>query len=80
MLRRALATYGDPTEESLSLLLGLAPGAHGRPLKDRRRLAADRYDVLPDTFRRHYEHKLLWDIAFVLATEASSGTTVCRDD
>lgn len=67
-LREAAASYGGRYGNAAQVLLGLAPGAHGRPLKDRRRLAADLLDVLPDTFRRHHEKAILWDIAFALAT------------
>jgi hypothetical protein len=66
LLTSAISTYGSPTQDVLAVLLGLAPGSHGRPLKDRRRIAADILDVLPDTFRRHYEARLMWDVAFAL--------------
>ena len=70
-LREATKSYGGAHAEAAELLLGLAPGAHGRLLKDRRRLAAYQLGVLPDTFRRHYEAALVWDIAFAVVTHLS---------
>jgi hypothetical protein len=66
VLRDAVSAVGGSSADALELLLGLAVDGHGRPLKDRRRLAADHLDVLPDTFRRHREGELLWDIAFAI--------------
>src|SRR5687767_10883124 len=42
-----------------SALLGLSPGAHGLPLKRRRKAAADALDLSVSTFRRDYEDDLL---------------------
>ncbi len=66
-VRLAVEDLGGPVGDALSVLLGLSPGFHGRPLKDRRRAAADLLDILPDTFRRHYEGELLWDLAVQLS-------------
>ena len=47
----------------MQVLPGLAPGTHGTLLKDRRRQAANLLGLPVETFRRHYEPELLWDIA-----------------
>jgi len=53
----------------MSTLLGLAPGSHGALLKERRRRAADLLDLPVETFRRHYEIDLLWDLAVQVSQE-----------
>jgi hypothetical protein len=55
---------GGPYGRAAALLFGADPTTRGRLLKDRRRIAADELDVLPSTFRRNYEQRLIDDIAF----------------
>jgi hypothetical protein len=60
----ALDALGDgPHGDAARLLFGTATGTRGRPLKDRRRLAADVLDLQPGTFRRNYEPGLVHDVA-----------------
>jgi hypothetical protein len=64
VLKAALAALGDgPQGRAAELLLGAVVDSRGRPLKDRRRLAAGVLDVLPSTFRQNYEDQLLEDVA-----------------
>ena len=66
-LKDACATYEGDWGEAMLCLLGLAPGTHGTHLKVRRRQAADLLEVPVETFRRHHEHQVLWDLAVVVA-------------
>jgi hypothetical protein len=64
VLKAALDALGDgPQGRAAALLLGAVVDTRGRPLKDRRRLAAEVLDVLPSTFRQNYEDQLLEDVA-----------------
>lgn len=64
VIREAVEAIGGPAGEALTIVLGLAPGAAGRKLEERRRAAATLLDVQPDTFRRHWhEATLLFDLA-----------------
>jgi len=65
LLVAATTAMGDgPVGRACRLLLGVNPGSRGRPLKDRRRLAAAELDILPSTFRKNYEDAILDDLAF----------------
>jgi hypothetical protein len=66
LIRRACATYDGDWGDSLTELLGLAAGAHGAALKDRRRRAAGCLRIQPETYRRHYEDEALWDLCIAL--------------
>lgn len=60
----ALDALGDgPHGDAARLLFGTATGTRGRALKDRRRLAADALELVPDTFRKNYEPGLVHDVA-----------------
>lgn len=64
----ALTALGDgPYGRAARLLFGVIPDSRGRPLKDRRRLAAYELDLLPSTFRRRREDQLIYDIAAEIA-------------
>lgn len=72
VLLDAIDALGDgPWGRAARLLLGTIPDTRGRPLKDRRRLAAEQLDLLPSTFRHNYEHELLIDIAAEIARPAT---------
>jgi len=66
-LREACHAYGEDWGGAMTALLRLAAGTHGAPLKTRRRQAADILDVQVETFRRHYESEILWDLAAKLS-------------
>jgi hypothetical protein len=67
LLQRAIARLGDGSYgHAASLLFGVAAGSKGRLLKDRRRFAAEELDVLPSTFRRNYENRIIEDLAVEL--------------
>jgi hypothetical protein len=60
----AVARLGDgPLGNAAQSLFGAVAGTRGRPLRDRRRLAAAEFDRLPATFREHYEADILADVA-----------------
>lgn len=64
LLRAAVDRLGGgPEGRATRLLFGVDPDSRGRLLKDRRRLAAQEFDVLPSTFRRNYEADIIWDLA-----------------
>jgi hypothetical protein len=64
VLLDAFHALGDgPYGRAARLLFGAVADTRGRPLKDRRRLAADELDLLPSTFRHNYEAELLLDVA-----------------
>jgi hypothetical protein len=66
-LNAALNAFGDgPSGRALQALFGSTPDTRGRPLKDRRRLAAEELDLMPSTFRKYYEHDLIADLALHL--------------
>lgn len=68
VLLDAIGALGDgPWGQAARLLFGTVPDTRGRPLKDRRRLAAAQLDLLPSTFRHNYENELLIDIAGEIA-------------
>jgi hypothetical protein len=68
VLLDALHALGDgPYGRAARLLFGAVPDTRGRPLKDRRRLAAEQLDLLPSTFRHNYEAELLVDVAAEIA-------------
>lgn len=63
----AVESLGDgPTGRATQALFGLTADTRGRPLKDRRRLAADELGVMSSTFRKYYEDDILWDVAVQL--------------
>lgn len=64
LLRTAIDRLGNgPEGNATRLLFGVDPGSRGRPLKNRRRLAAEEFDILPSTFRRNYETDIVKDLA-----------------
>jgi hypothetical protein len=64
LLRDALDRLGSgPYGEAAQLLFGAVAGTRGLRLKDRRRQAADRLNLMPSTFRQHYEDDILRDVA-----------------
>lgn len=64
LILNAIEAFGDGAEgHALRLLFAIHPDTRGRLLKDRRRLAAEQFDVLPSTFRRYYEDRLVEDLA-----------------
>jgi len=68
VLRDALHALGDgPYGRAARLLFGAVPDTRGRPLYDRRRLAAEQLDMLPTTFRQNWEPEFLIDIAAEIA-------------
>ena len=71
VLLEALRALGDgPYGRSARLLFGAVPDTRGRPLKDRRRLAAAELDLMPSTFRHNYENEILIDVAAEIARRA----------
>jgi hypothetical protein len=65
LLQAALDGLGEgPEGRAARLLFGTVPDARGRALKDRRRLAAEEFEILPSTFRRNYEDDIVRDFAF----------------
>jgi hypothetical protein len=70
-LRAACGSYGGDWGEAMLCLLGLAQGTHGALLKDRRRQAADLLEVSVETFRRHIEPDMTWDIVVYLPLRLS---------
>lgn len=68
VLLGALDALGDgPWGRAARLLFATVPDTRGRPLKERRRLAAYELDLLPSTFRDNYESELLIDVAAEIA-------------
>ena len=64
LVRGALRNLGEgPYGRAAAILFGMNQMTRGLLLKDRRRLAASELDVLPSTFRRNYERRLLNDLA-----------------
>lgn len=64
LIRRAVASIGGLSGDALATMLCLSPGLVGRPLTDRRRIAADLFHRQPRTFYRgRYEKDLLYDLA-----------------
>ena len=64
VLSVALSRLGQgPHGRAARILFGVESDVRGRPLKDRRRLAAYELGVLPSTFRRNYEADLIRDVA-----------------
>jgi hypothetical protein len=64
LLRAAITNLGGGAEEiAAQMLFGVHQDARGRLLKDRRRLAADQFDVLPSTFRKNCETDITMDVA-----------------
>jgi hypothetical protein len=64
VLRAALDALGDgPHGRAAELLFGAVVDTVGRPLKVRRRLAAEQLDIMASTFRQNYEDQLLLDVA-----------------
>lgn len=72
LLREACASYGGDWGETMETLLGLAPGSHGALLKERRRRGGALLGVSTETFRRHAEAELLWDVAAALIMRGSN--------
>lgn len=74
VLADAAAALGDgPYGQAAQVLCGATAGARGRPLAERRRLAAYALDVLPGWFRRQYEPRILESLAAeVWRTEAAA--------
>lgn len=67
LIRRAVAFIGGLSGDALATLLCLSSGLVGRPLADRRRIAADLFHRAPRTFcRGRYEKDLLYDLAVVI--------------
>lgn len=68
VLLDALDALGDgPWGRAARLLFGAVPDTRGRPLRERRRLAAYELDLLPSSFRDNYESDLLIDVAAEIA-------------
>lgn len=64
LIRRAVRSIGGLSGDALATMLCLSPGLVGRPLTDRRRIAADLFHRQPRTFYRgRYEKDLLYDLA-----------------
>ena len=64
VLHAALDALGDgPHGRAAELLFGAVVDTVGRPLKVRRRLAAEQLDIMASTFRQNYEDQLLLDVA-----------------
>jgi hypothetical protein len=72
LLREVCASYAGDWGEAMATLFGLAPGTHGTLLTDRRRQAGLALGMPADTFRRHWEHEILWDAAVSLIEAISA--------
>lgn len=64
VIRAALDALGDGNfGRAARALFGATADTRGQPARDRRRLAADQIDVMPDWFRRRYEPQIVRDVA-----------------
>ncbi|MBJ7519106.1 MAG: hypothetical protein JHC84_05365 [Solirubrobacteraceae bacterium] len=63
LVREACARVDDVNSGPTAVLLGVAPGYRGRPLKDRRREAAEALFIQPETLRKDREPLLIEAVA-----------------
>lgn len=63
LVREACARVDDLTSGPTAMLLGVAPGYRGRPLKERRREVAEALYIQPETLRKDREPSLLEAVA-----------------
>lgn len=63
LVREASARVDDGTSGPTAILLGAAPGSRRRPLKERRRQAAEALYIQPETLRKDREPLLLEAVA-----------------
>lgn len=74
LLRRAVKSLGDDKiADVASLLLGVQPGTRGRRPSELRGLAAERWGVNRDTFRKVYEGIILNDVAAAVLESIHAG-------
>ena len=74
-LMKAISRLGDgPYGRATALLFGANEATRGLLLKSRRRLAADQFEILPSTFRKNYEGKIVEDLAVELWRDLGSAS------
>lgn len=74
LIRQAIAVIGGLSGDALAAMLCLSPGLVGRPLADRRRIAASLFHRQPRTFcRGRYQKDLFYDLAVVIYRIRTTG-------